>query len=243
MEKDRSYVKKQLAAYVRGGDFSHPGETEAIDEVMKNLGTFKFNSLLDVGSGLGGTAKYLQDHGYGIPIGIDLNKNNIEYATNKYPDIKFHHCNVLDSFKLLNPKKFDLICLFSSFLLFEHQQDSLITLSNLAHKDSKLILFDYTLLQNSNFVFMSNKYNPIDLDKINDMLFKAGWAPEQYIDMSANFLRWYTEFSNNIKNKKNELINLFGIEAYNNFFTTYNNYMELYKINALGGCTIIAKKL
>jgi SAM-dependent methyltransferase len=243
MNKNISHLKKILASHIRGGDFSHPGETEAIDIVMGKIPKNPNQTILDVGCGLGGTAKYLKDNGYGLPVGIDIDKDNIGYATNKYSDIKFYHCDVLDSFKFFKPQSFDIIWLFSSFLLFADQSRSLSILSNLAHKHSKLVLFDYTLLSNSSVSFISESHKPIDIVRINDILLKAGWSMEQFVDITSHFLKWYIEFSNKIQSRKLELINLFGIDAYNNFFTTYNNYAELYKTKALGGCFIFATKL
>lgn len=242
MTKNLQHIKKHLAAYVRKGDFSHPGNTEAIDKIMHHVITDKHKLILDVGCGFGGTAQYIKDHGYGNPIGIDIDFDNINYAKKTYPDISFHQCDVLDSEKLFEPQKFDIICLISSFLLFTDQQSSLSVLSNLAKPNATLVLFDYTQAQNYAEFCWSCDHNPINPDNIANILSNSGWQIEKFVDMSSEFLLWYNEFSENIVHKSNELIAQFGIDAYNNFFVTYHNYQEFYRNKMLGGATIIARK-
>ncbi len=78
---------KQLLASVRQGDYAHPGEEAAINLVLKYMMKSPDQLLLDVGCGLGGTARYIKDYGYGIPFGIDIDKTAITYAKQKYSDI------------------------------------------------------------------------------------------------------------------------------------------------------------
>jgi hypothetical protein len=47
---------------LRNGDYAHAGEEEAIDLVIKNISAT--GSVLDVGSGFGGTLNYFHSKGF-----------------------------------------------------------------------------------------------------------------------------------------------------------------------------------
>ena len=72
--KMQHFVGKQMLAMMRKGDYAHAGEEEAIDLVMNKIPKDNTRLILDVGCGLGGTAKYIQDHGWGKVTGIDITR-------------------------------------------------------------------------------------------------------------------------------------------------------------------------
>lgn len=245
-KKYLSYRKKLLVSHVRGGDFSHPGEVEAIEKILQYIEKKDTNLLLDVGCGLGGTAHYIKTSGYGTPVCIDLDKRNINYATTKYPDIEFHCCDILNSETIFKDKKFNIIYLISSFLLFEKQQESLAVLAKLGAPDSTLVLFDYTfptLDKEANFTWTAKNYTPINLLNIENTLLMSGWQLTNYIDLSNDFSKWYLDLREMIDGQKEALINKFGLDAYNSLFATYDFHAECYKSNQLGGCIILAKRV
>src|SRR5260221_9777328 len=96
-----------LLAKLRGGDYAHAGDTEAIDMVLQKVLSFNPNlkkePVLDVGSGFGGTADYLFQHGFQKVQGIDLDQAAVSYATEKYPKIAFKVTNALNLDKIFPP--------------------------------------------------------------------------------------------------------------------------------------------
>ena len=100
----RHTVHKILAA-LRDGDFTHPGEIEAIDLMMKNVTKDNDQNILDIGSGLGGTTDYLNNNGFGNAIGIDIDSEHIHYASKKYPDSYFIAADVLHAANFLGIHK------------------------------------------------------------------------------------------------------------------------------------------
>lgn len=241
-----SHKKKEIASFVRDGDFSHPGEVEAIQKVLQYMEKKETNILLDVGCGLGGTASYIKKCGYGNPVCIDIDQNNIDYALNKYPDIEFYCCDVLKSKELFKKQQFDIIYLISSFLTFDKQQESLATLSKLGKINSTLVLFDYTASSIHNLPNLSwtaKLHTPIDKQSIKNMLKMSGWELTNSIDLSANFLQWYLDLMKIITAKKEDIIKKFGLNEYNSIFATYDFYTECYKNNILGGCIITARRI
>ncbi len=110
MKKEKLY--KILARYYdsiyKWKDYKK--ESEKIHNIIKQYKKTKGKKLLDVACGTGNHITYLKKH-YKI-IGTDLNKEMLEEARKKFPDIKFKRANMV---YLKFKKQFDIIiCLFSS---------------------------------------------------------------------------------------------------------------------------------
>lgn len=54
-------------------------------------------TLIDIGCGCGYLTSLIFSHGFKRIEGLDISKNSIIYAKNKYPHIKFTHENILDT--------------------------------------------------------------------------------------------------------------------------------------------------
>src|SRR3990172_7770564 len=92
-----SLTGKKIIAIARGGDYCHPGETEAIDLLFAGMSNDPNRLLLDVGCGAGGVAKYLHAHNMGKVVGIDIDSESIAYAKQLAPNIEFHVGDVLQA--------------------------------------------------------------------------------------------------------------------------------------------------
>jgi len=55
-----SFAGKRLLALVRGGDYAHAGEEEAIELAFRAVPKAPQKSILDVGCGRGGTIAFLR---------------------------------------------------------------------------------------------------------------------------------------------------------------------------------------
>ena len=94
-------------------------ESESIHLLIKKYKKTKGNDLLEVACGTGNHIKYLRKN-YNI-TGIDLNKQMLDIAKNKFADIKFV-IEDMRSFSL--KKKFDVIvCLFSSIAYMQNKTE------------------------------------------------------------------------------------------------------------------------
>src|SRR5438874_1042531 len=110
----RKFNGKKLVSYLRQGDYAHAGDIESIIQVMSKFRKNTHRTILDAGCGLGGTANFIQQNGWGKVTGIDIEFDSIMYAKEVYPDIPFYQCDILDVYQKLNTK-FDIICLFNTF--------------------------------------------------------------------------------------------------------------------------------
>ena len=77
--------RKLLLSAVRKGAYAHAGEEEAIEIAFSLIPKDPNRTLLDVGCGLGGTAAYLQNNGWGQVSGIDKDPQMIEHVQRHYP--------------------------------------------------------------------------------------------------------------------------------------------------------------
>ena len=86
--------KKHLLAEIRNGDFTHPKDREAVSFSISKVNIASKESILDVGSGLGGTVDMLSQHAKAT--GIDRDIQAINYARKQYGHCPFLYGDVLN---------------------------------------------------------------------------------------------------------------------------------------------------
>lgn len=244
----RWFEGKRLLAEVRSGDYAHAGEEEAIRKVFSKLSKDKHRKILDIGCGCGGTANFIQVHGWGRVTGVDIEKKSIEYARKQYPKIKFYIGDACNNKKLatLFPKeKFDVIVLFHSLCVFPEQSNAIKALSKLAHKRAKLIIFEYVDLTFQGSPLNNTKekktcFNVMNRKQFKSMLRGAGWQinDENIINISRDFKRWYKALLNQLEKKKRIIIGQYGQEYYERAKKRYGAILKEIEKRALGGCII-----
>ena len=85
-------------------------EVQKIHQIIQQHKLSPGNSLLDIACGTGHHIQYLKR--LYETEGLDLDKNLLDFAQSKNPEVSFHHANMID-FNL--NKQFDVVlCLFSS---------------------------------------------------------------------------------------------------------------------------------
>ena len=182
---------KQILSLVREGDFAHPGEIEAIEQTLRPIPKQANQLILDVGCGLGGTAHYVQEQGWGRVTGLDLDQGLIHYAKEHYPELFFIQGDILQT---VFPPSFELIYCFSSFFCFADQEKALQQLAQAAAKDGHLVLFDYSRFADqaieSPFFWSSTalRFYPIYLPELKKLLAKTGWIYKESSNITSSFV-------------------------------------------------------
>jgi cyclopropane fatty-acyl-phospholipid synthase-like methyltransferase len=241
------YDDKRLLSMIRGGDYAHAGETEAIDRIFATISKNKQRQILDVGCGLGGTAEYLQQHGFGKVTGLDIDTLAIKYAQEKYPQITFYAGDAADADKLLPHKTYDLIYSLNAFFIFPNKSQVLKNLEILAKPHAQLIIFDYIDLleatKNTTVTsdILGKTFIPIRLNELEKMMQQTKWRIKKVENLDREFIKWYQDFVNKITNQKAKIIAEFDEDIYLKTVTTFTGIYKALNDKIIGGSTIYAE--
>lgn len=82
--KSASYYDRNTQSYFE----SNQNLADFIDEFLEYLEKVRGKAVLDLGSGPGVNAAYMQSRNFQV-VGIDLSEKMVEYARSKYPNIEF----------------------------------------------------------------------------------------------------------------------------------------------------------
>ncbi len=235
--KMRHFKGKQILSVVREGDYAHVGEEEAIHLIMNRFSKDAKRLILDVGCGLGGTAKFIQEHGWGQVTGVDIEEESIAYARKTYPGINFVVGDAATIDDVLS-NKFDLICIFGSFVLFADQLSALKALRKLAHAETQLMVFDY--IDRGGYVDPVPPFEQLHFPEFEEILKDSGWRLTSVENQDAEFEQWYMNLLNKIVAKENKIIKLFGKEAYDILYKRYSLLLQAMQDKKLGGGIVYA---
>ena len=242
----RWFQGKQLVSFLRKGDYAHAGEEEAITEALSEIPKDNNRQILDVGCGQGGTAAFIQEHGWGNVTGIDIEKSSVDYAKKTYPAVEFYAVNVIDVHNALENRKFDIICLFNSFYAFADQEKALHSLRKLAKQDTQIIIFEYTdLVEKDNPFTDTHDQNavsiPVHPDEMPEMFKKTGWEYIKMKNLNEKYKQWYCNLIKTLKANRENVVRKFGDEKYHQALSRYNNIYNYLLEGVLGGGIFYAK--
>lgn len=240
-----SFRGKQVLALVRDGDFAHAGEAEAIEMTLAKTPKDPARHLLDAGCGRGGTAAYMQAKGWGRVTGFDIDGDSVEGARAAYPDVTFFACDLLRLPERLGPD-FALITLFNVLYAIPDQATALGALAAAAAPGAELLLFDYTLPEGapdrqgeSIRPFMPAPLKP---DSLPGLLAGAGWALQDFEDITAAYIRWYQDLVAKIAAKRSAIEALAGPEGYDHVLGRYSDLLARHEDGRLGGAIVRARR-
>jgi SAM-dependent methyltransferase len=242
-----SYLGKQILALVREGDFAHAGEEEAIECALAALPKDPDRQILDAGCGRGGTAAYMQAHGWGRVTGIDLEPKAVAYAREKYPLSTFVHCDIADVARCV-PAHFDVVTLFNVLYAISDQGAALRALAGRAKPNGGLVIFDYVdpghysqaPLRDGDIAFLPN---PPRRAHLADLLESGGWQLQSVEDLTGDYARWYQALVVKIEAKRAGIEDLAGAEGFAHVHGLYSDLLAAIRDGRLGGALIHGQKL
>jgi len=246
-----SFEGKRILALIRGGDYAHAGEEEAIERAFRSIAKNPEQWLLDVGCGRGGSAGYVRRNGWGRVEAIDRDAESIEYARAIYPEIVseagtaarptgFHVCDVLEVPRTVT-REFDVIYMLNAFYAFDRQREALAELRKVAKAAAQLIIFDYTVGPKAGDAPNPMMPHAIRLPEIGATLREAGWEPSVVEDLNADYARWYAAFVERIQLKRAEIEKIGGADSYNFVLTMYSGLHGAIVHGELGGAIVHAR--
>lgn len=238
-----------ILAELRGGDFAHAGDIEAIDlvvaKIKQNFPEVLKGNCLDVGCGFGGTADHLVKKGFENIWGIDIDKSAITYAKSKYKTVKFLNLDALSLSAEFNRKFFSFVYLFNSLYAIEDKISLLKQLAIVSKPGAILMIFDYSAGVNSEHMLdlAGKPMYPIHMDEIAEQLKKAGWEILEQEDLSSNFIIWYEKLIQKLDAKKQELNGYFLAEDIAKVSSTYAHILHQLNLKKIGGVVIYARRV
>ena len=247
MESMRKYTGKHLGAFLRNQNYAHAGEEEAISMVMNKFDKKKEQTILDVGCGLGGTASFIQQAGWGQVTGFDIEAASIDYAKKNYPDVDFHVSDATKIAKIFH-NNFDILCAFNSLYAFRDQTKALAALNIAAKSNAYLAIFDYLdLCENVKNPLHRNEtdglpFIPIKLSTIKEILKKSGWNLLENVVINKKYEEWYSNLVSALVNNRENVIKKFSINMYDGAYYRYTNILNAIIKKELGGVIVYAIK-
>jgi SAM-dependent methyltransferase len=232
---------KKLLAQLRSGDFAHPGEVEAIEYTLRDIAKDHACAVLDAGCGLGGTAQYVQEQGFGKVTAVDIDPETVEYAKAHHKNMDFQLADLCQVSSVLK-QKFDLIYSFSVLYAIREKAQALTELHKIAKDDAKLVIFDYVIYADRVNSYSGSAHRPFLWDEIHDLFAQCGWRVTQQEDISVKYRIWYETLCNNIFKMREALIREHGEDAYQVAEDIYKKiYADVISGN-LGGAIISAER-
>lgn len=240
-----SALGKSILALVRDGDYAHPGEEEAIRLALDPIPQRAGRRVLDAGCGRGGTARFVQDAGWGRVSGLDIEGDSVRRAQALHPDLSFATCDVLDVADHF-PSGFDLIYAFNAYYAFPNQPGALSALRSVAAPDGRLVIFEYIDrgdFSRSNFMRLDEgmHWRPIRLETFANLLAETGWRQEEVRSLDAEYERWYASLVRRIEAKREAIVALADEEIYRHVLLVYATLLEAIREKSLGGAVVYAR--
>jgi Methylase involved in ubiquinone/menaquinone biosynthesis len=238
---------KRLLATVRDGDYAHAGEEEAIHLLWERLPKIPHQSCLDAGCGRGGTAAFVQSHGWATVTGIDIDAESIAEASARHPGIPFHAFDIAQA-GVRFPETFDIIYAFNAFYAFPDQSTALRSLAEAARPQAELCLFDYV---NRGGFFddpfarfpESVLWQPINLDVFPAQLEASGWKMTGRLLLHDAYRRWYENLCGRFTARQETLRAEFSADLVEYAIGYYRAMLTAIENGALGGAIVFAERV
>ncbi len=235
-----SFDGKSLLAFVRNGDFAHPGEAQAIDIAFGELPACKSANMLDVGCGLGGTAGYVAER-WGNVTGIDIDAASIVYARETFPKVSFL---VGDAQNLgdLNIGKFDIVYSFTVIYALDDKRSALGSMTHLLGASGYILILDYRLDKpedRRDSELLSG--TPISRQELDDILRDNGLHIVKYVDITESFVVWYDDLLVRIASSR--VARRYSPDVIREVANKYDGIRAALKAGVIGGMLVVASRV
>ncbi|MCC0057656.1 MAG: methyltransferase domain-containing protein [Hyphomicrobiaceae bacterium] len=189
-----SFANKEYLARIRGGDFAHPGEEEAIDLVLSYLRPRSGETVLDAGCGRGATADAIRKKTSADVIGVDLDAQSIGYAKATYPGTRFEAADITMLGEMALPK-IGAIYAFNSLYACADLDGCFSAFRRISNAGARAGVFDYIAydadaLADSNCL-PSSVHTTAEMRQIPE---RHGWACTGIVNLDLDYAIWYRRF-------------------------------------------------
>lgn len=237
---------KRLLATVRGADYAHAGEEEAIHLLWERLPKIPTQTCLDAGCGRGGTAAFVSTHGWGSPTGVDLDRETIAEASTKHPGVPFYPLDITEAGARF-PGQFDVIYAFNAYYAFPDQPAALASLARAARPEATLCLFDYVDRGGFSSDPFAQKpestlWRPMHLSTLPAQLETAGWKMTGCLHLHDAYRRWYAALTARFTAQRESLLAQFPGDLVEYAAGYYTSLLTAIEHGTLGGAIVYAER-
>lgn len=238
-----SVMGKLVLALVREGDYAHAGEEEAIELILGPVATGDDRRFLDVGCGIGGTAGYVGNRGWGSVVGVDIDPANVELARSRHPGLEFV-CSDAAALEGKVQGCFNVVYCLNAFFLFRDQAAALKAMRAVASPGADLAIFDY--VDRGGYAAWEPKRmrpglrHPLSIENLMLELDSSGWALERVVIMNDDYLRWYEALVRRIEALRKDIVAVSSSAFYDFVLGIYTEMRDDIECGRLGGATVYA---
>ena len=189
-----TFDNKTFLARIRGGDFAHPGEDDAIDLVLSHVSPASGETVLDAGCGLGATADAIAKKTGADVVGVDLDAESVRYAGGRYEDRQFLQGDITKLGALGLPKV-DVIYAFNSLYACADLEACFAAFREAANPRARIAVFDYiaydaTALAEADCLPRSVH----SMAEMRQVPSRQGWSCTRIVNLDQDYIAWYERF-------------------------------------------------
>ena len=233
---------KRLLALVRDADYAHPGEEEANRLLFAGLAPDPDRRILDAGCGGGGTAAWVQEHGYGTVTGVEIDAETVLLARERYPQVTVVEGDLQTAAGVL-AGPFDLIYAMTALYAVPDQPAAFAQLRALAAPGAELRLLEYSD-PHGRFATATRGHpswewwRPLRPGALPGVMAAAGWALAESRDLGPELTRWYEDLTRRIAGKQAAIEREFGADWYEFMAAEYGGILANVRRGDLGGVLV-----
>lgn len=189
-----SFDNKSFLARIRGGDFAHPGEEEAIDLVLSHICPAPGVTALDAGSGLGATADAIGAKTGASVVGVDLDADAVAHANDRYRGRQFVNGDITKLGTLPLPKV-DVIYAFNSLYACDDIEACFAAFRQVAKARARIAVFDY-IAYDATALAETGCLPPSvhTMAQMRQAPERQGWTCTGIVNLDQEYIAWYGRF-------------------------------------------------
>ncbi|XP_074659268.1 uncharacterized protein LOC141912012 isoform X2 [Tubulanus polymorphus] len=263
-EVDRIYNDLEEMGYARADqlnvedvskfDHYHYYGTDAIDEAIAKLNITSESSVLDIGSGLGGTSRYLAHktgcHVTAVELQSDLNDvaRDLTIRCGLAPRVRHICANILDD-QHLNLGQFDFVVSWLVYLHIDDKDKLFATCYKHLKPAGKMYIEDFFSLGQMSPDELSVLETAVSCHGLPSMtgylthLKNSGFSVEEWSDVTASWTHHCHERVGLHKANKEKYVRTHTLTSYAALDHFYNAVDKLFSGGNVGGCKIVATKV
>jgi len=230
--------------------------SKACDRAIETLQLNPTSQVLDIGSGVGGPARYIS-HKTGCQIqGVELREDFNNIARELTERVGLHQKIQYLTGSILSPQvinaleinSFDSVVSFLCFLHIKERQALLDICFRSLKEGGQIYIEDYVAnapltpdIQAKLRDEVQAPYVPTH-DVYRHHFEQAGFTDICFVDLTTGWRSWVEERYQNFIKSKEESVRIFGEDAYNHRSQFYQTIHNLFESLNIGGCLITASK-